>query len=75
MYWLDEPEQLFDLRADTEEFRDLGRNPTTEGVRIGLRDKLLSFLARRRHRATVTDAAVERGTNACKQAGVYFGQW
>lgn len=75
VYWLDEPEQLFDLQADPHEFCDLGRDPSTQVVRAELRDKLLDFLARRRHRATVTDASVERGTHAYKRAGVFFGQW
>jgi len=75
VYWLDEPEQLFDLHADPHEFHDLGRDAGTEAVRVGLRDQLLDFLARRRHRCTVTDEAVERGTGAYNKAGVYFGQW
>lgn len=75
VYWLDEPEQLYDLDADPDEFRDLGRDPGTDAVRAELRTALLDFLARRRHRSTVTDESVERGTGAHKQAGVYFGQW
>jgi len=75
VYWLDEPEQLFDLEADPDEFQDLGRETSTEPVRAALRDRLLDFLARRRHRTTVTDDAVQRGTGAYKKAGVFFGQW
>jgi arylsulfatase A-like enzyme len=75
VYWLDEPEQLFDLDADPQEFNDLGRDASTATVRAGLRERLLDFLARRRHRSTVTDASVERGTGAYKKAGVFFGQW
>jgi arylsulfatase A-like enzyme len=75
VYWLDEPDQLFDLRTDPDEFFDLGRDSSTELVRSGFRKQLLDFLARRRHRSTVTDAAVERGTHAYKKAGVFFGQW
>lgn len=75
VYWLDEPEQLFDLAADPEEFHDLGRDESTAAVRRQLRDTLLDFLARRRHRTTVTDAQVERGTANHKSAGVFFGQW
>ena len=75
VYWLDEPEQLFDLQDDPDELRDLGRELATEGVRAGLRDQLLDFLARRKHRTTVTDESVERGTGAYKKAGVFFGQW
>ena len=75
MYWLDEREQLFDLEADADEFQDLGASASSAAVRAELRTQLLDFLARRRHRSTVSDAAVERGTGAYKQAGVFFGQW
>ena len=75
VYWLDEPEQLFDLQADPHEFHDLGRDAGTESLRAQLRDRLLDFLARRKHRSTVTDAALERATGAYKKAGVFFGQW
>jgi arylsulfatase A-like enzyme len=75
VYWLGEPEQLFDLQADPNEFQDLGRDASTSVIRAELRTQLLDFLARRRHRTTVTDEAVERGTNAYKKAGVFFGQW
>lgn len=75
VYWLDEPEQLFDLQADPHEFHDLGRDAGTEALRAQLRDRLLDFLARRKHRSTVTDEALERATGAYKKAGVFFGQW
>ena len=75
MYCLDEPEQLYDLQADPEQFEDLGRDDTTAAVRGGLRATLLDFLARRKHRSPVGDEAVRRATAAHKQAGVFFGQW
>jgi arylsulfatase A-like enzyme len=75
VYWLDEPEQLYDLQADPDQFHDLGREVSTEVVRIGLRHQLLDFLSRRRHRSTVTDQSVQRSTDAHKKAGVFFGQW
>lgn len=75
VYWLDEPEQLFDLQADPQEFEDLGREDSHAATRATLRDRLLDFLARRRHRTTVSDAFIEQRTNRHKQAGVYFGQW
>lgn len=75
VYWLGEREQLFDLQADANEFADLGGDPGTAQVRAGFRDRLLDFLARRRHRTTVSDEQVERGTGAYKRAGVFFGQW
>jgi len=75
VYWLDEPEQLYDLEADPDQFQDLGRSPAHEAVRAELRGRLLDWSLRRKRRVTVTDDAVERGTNAHKRAGVYFGQW
>jgi arylsulfatase A-like enzyme len=75
VYWLDEPEQLYDLHADPDEMHDLGRDASTAAVREAMRTRLLDFLARRRHRSTVSDDAVERGTGAYKKAGVFFGQW
>jgi len=75
VYWLDEPEQLFDLQADPQEFDDLGRDASSAATRSELRDRLLDFLARRRHRVTLTDAQIEGGTAQHKRAGVFFGQW
>jgi len=75
VYWLGEPEQLFDLQADPQEFNDLGRDDSTAALRAQLREQLLDFLARRKHRTTVTDDAVAAATNKHKKAGVFFGQW
>ena len=75
VYWLGEPEQLFDLQADPCEFNDLGRDSGTDVLRAGLRDQLLDFLARRKHRSTIGDAALAAATNNHKKAGVFFGQW
>ena len=75
VHWLDEPEQLFDLQADPQEFNDLGRDASTAAVRVALREKLLEFLARRRHRVTLTDAQIAASTAQHKRAGVFFGQW
>ena len=75
VYWLGEPEQLFDLAADPNEFHDLGRDSGTAALRNELRGRLLDFLARRKHRSTVTEAAVLQGTARHKAAGVFFGQW
>lgn len=75
VYWLNQPEQLYDLRSDPEQFVDLGRSAATEDVRRAFRERLLSWLARRKRRTTVTHAEVERATDNHKRAGVFFGQW
>jgi arylsulfatase A-like enzyme len=75
VHWLDEPEQLFNLQADPQEFNDLGRDASASAVRAAMRERLLGFLQRRRHRTTLTDAQIAAGTAGHKQAGVFFGQW
>jgi arylsulfatase A-like enzyme len=75
VYWLDEPEQLFDLQADPKELNDLGRDENHLTLREELRTQLFDWLARRKHRVTMTDEAVERATNGHKRAGVFYGQW
>ena len=75
VYWLDQPEQLFDLRADPGEFVDLGREPAHAVRREQLRTRLFDWLARRKRRTTITDERVEQGTAAHKRAGVFYGQW
>jgi arylsulfatase A-like enzyme len=73
--WLDLPEQLWDLRADPDQFEDLGREASSESQRSAMREQLLDFLARRKHRTSLGDETIERGTGAHKRAGVFYGQW
>ena len=73
--WLDLPEQLFDLRADPDELQDLGRDAGSASLRSTMRDQLLDFLARRKHRTTVSDEFIASRTDTHKKAGVYYGQW
>jgi len=73
--WLDLPEQLWDLRSDPDQFEDLGREASSQGVRRAMRERLLDFLARRKHRTTISDERIELGTGAHKKAGVFYGQW
>ncbi|WP_028354690.1 sulfatase-like hydrolase/transferase [Bordetella petrii] len=75
VYWLDEAEQLYDLRADPDEFEDLGASAAHAGVRAEMRQRLLEWSLRAKRRTTMSDGAVEQSTNAHKRAGVFFGQW
>jgi hypothetical protein len=72
---LDLPEQLYDLRVDPDQFEDLGQDPGSASIRSALRDQMLDFLSRRKHRTTLSDEAVLAGTNKHKAAGVFYGQW
>ena len=73
--WLDLPEQYFDLRADPDQFEDLGRDPGREADRRAMRERLLGFLMARKHRTSVSDEFVVSRTNQHKAAGVFYGQW
>ena len=73
--WLDLPEQLWDLRTDPDQFEDLGTDVTSQAQRQAMRETLLDFMARRKHRTTLSDEAVERSTNRHKAGGVFYGQW
>ncbi len=75
VYWMDEPEQLYDLHADPEQFHDLGQDPAYALVRAECRERLLTWFTGLKRRTTVSYEAVEKGTNAYKKAGVFFGQW
>jgi arylsulfatase A-like enzyme len=75
VYWLDEPEQLFDLEKDPQEFDDLGRDAGHTATREQLRSQLFDWMARRKRRVTMSDEEVVRATHAHKRAGVFFGQW
>lgn len=75
VYWMDEPEQLFDLQADPDQFHDLGRDVSTVSVRAELRQELLDWFTRLKRRTTVTLDSVEKATDAYKKAGVFYGQW
>lgn len=75
VYWMDEPEQLFDLEADPDQFYDLGRDVSHEAVRATLRQQLFDWFTRLKRRSTVTLDAVDKATDAYKKAGVFYGQW
>jgi arylsulfatase A-like enzyme len=73
--WLDLPEQLYDLTCDADQFHDLGRSPDTESLRQGMRAELMTFLATRKRRTSVSDDFVRARTDKHRAAGVYYGQW
>ncbi len=67
--------QLFDLRNDPRELRDLGADAAHEAVRLAMRERLFDWQCGLKRRTTVTLEDVERGTGAYKRAGVFFGVW
>lgn len=75
VHWLDLPEQWWDLRADPDQFDDLGIDVSSAAARQAMRERLLAFLLQRKHRTTVSDAFVRTRTDKHKSAGVFYGQW
>lgn len=75
VYWMDLPEQLFDLKNDPQQLQDLGRSLTHQAVRDTLRQELLVWFSQLKRRTTVSTASIEKATDAHKKAGVYLGQW
>ncbi|HLT21238.1 MAG TPA: hypothetical protein VKZ96_17420, partial [Thermomicrobiales bacterium] len=69
------PPQLFDLENDPAEQRDLGRDPGYERVRAEMAERLLEWLAARRTRITMSNAAVARLTGTARKRGYIFGAW
>lgn len=75
VYWMDLPEQLYDLEADPMQMHDLGQSQSHENIRAEFRADLLQWFSQLKRRTTVSYAQVEKATDAYKQAGVYYGQW
>ncbi len=69
------PPQLYDLRADPDEFHDLGTDPAHEGIRTQMRERLLEWATKLKCRTTLTWAEAEFRTDRHKSAGVFYGEW
>jgi arylsulfatase A-like enzyme len=67
--------QLFDLQNDPDEFVDLGRDPAYATVRDALDDRLFEWLRKRARRTTLSDADIEKRTEAWRTLGIYAGAW
>ena len=67
--------QLFDLRADPEEFHDLGADAAHEGTREAMRQRLLRWFTGLKRRTTITWEEAEARTDTHKKAGVFYGEW
>ena len=67
--------QLFDLRNDPDELTDLGRDPAHSDTVQQLDARLFGWLRRRSRRTTISEAAIEAGTEAWRKHGIYAGAW
>lgn len=69
------PPQLFDLRNDPLELRDLGTEPGCAAVRDEHRGALFDWLRARRIHPTVTDQAIAEWTTKEFKVGIHIGVW
>jgi len=75
VYWRGMRPQLFDLRADPLETRDLGADARHGRTRAEMDERLLDWLTGLNRRTTVADAEVERRTDAHRPHGIHIGIW
>ena len=73
--WLCAPPQLFDLREDPDECRDLGRDPGYRTAREEMQGRLLEWTMRRRLRPEISDEAIAMRTGKAQERGFRFGVW
>lgn len=67
---------LHDLKADPREFRDLGRDPETAGVRDSLREAVFEWAGRQRQRITIPHERIEGASpRRAVDMGVLIGYW
>jgi arylsulfatase A-like enzyme len=67
--------QLFDLRKDPRELRDLGQNSRYAKIRAELHERLFAWMRSRKMRITIPNERIERATGTHKQRGFLFGVW
>lgn len=75
VYFRGFPPQLFDLEADPNEFRDLGRDPVHDSVCRDMHRRLLDRLTSRKNRVTMTDAEVLATRGNEDSSGILIGKW
>jgi arylsulfatase A-like enzyme len=69
------PPQLFDLEADPQERRDLGRAPGFDAVRAEMEGRLFAWFRSLKTRVTIAHDEIERRTGKAKERGYLFGVW
>ncbi len=67
--------QLFDLKADPHELRDLGLSPEHVHIRADLHECLFTWLRTRRTRVTVTEEVAAQRTASSRRRGIIIGEW
>ena len=67
--------QLFDLKADPDEFNDLGRDPAYASQVSKMTDMLFKRLLDRKNRVTITDEQVAQTRAGEDSSGIRIGHW
>lgn len=75
VYFKGFPPQLFDLKNEPDEFKDLGRNPEYLEIVSELKEKLFERLLQRKNRVTMTDQTVINVRGSENSSGIIIGRW
>ncbi len=75
IYYKGFPAQLFDLKNDPDEFKDLGRSKDYLKVREELKELLLRRLIDRKNRVAATDEFVLKERDYSKEDDIMIGIW
>ena len=75
IYYKGFPAQLFDLKNDLDEFKDLGQSKEHLKIREELKELLLQRLINRKNRIAATDEFVLKDRDYTKEDGIMIGIW
>jgi len=75
IYYKGFPAQLFDLKNDLDEFKDLGQSEEHLKIREKLKELLLQRLINRKNRIAATDEFVLKDRDYTKEDGIMIGVW
>ena len=75
IYFKGFPPQLFDLKNDPEEFKDLGQLKDYSKVRNEMRELLLKKLVSRKNRVAASDEFVIKDRDYTKEDDIMIGVW
>ena len=75
IYFKGFPPQLFDLKNDPEEFKDLGQLKDYFKVRNEMRELLLKKLVSRKNRVAASDEFVLKDRDYTKEDDIMIGVW
>ena len=75
IYYKGFPPQLFDLKNDPDEFKDLGQSPDHSKIIEEMKDILLKRITNRKNRVAATDEFVLKERDYTKDDGIMIGVW